>query len=208
MADDDLLALAQQLGGATGDEAVGGAVEAVLAHVQVGVVVLRQAVAEGLGRHGLMERGVEHGDLGHVRQHLLAGADAHQVGGVVQRAQRDVLLDGGDAGVVDQAGGGELLAAVQHAVADCADLAQVGDHAQLLVGEQLQNQLHGGVVVAQLVDLGLILLAVVLVGDVGLGIHGADALDEALGDDGLVVHVDHLILQGGGAGVDDQNFHG
>ena len=110
--------------------------------------------------------------------------------------------------VVDQAGGGELLAAVQHAVADCADLAQVGDHAQLLVGEQLQNQLHGGVVVAQLVDLGLILLAVVLVGDVGLGVHGADALDEALGDDGLVVHVDHLILQGGGAGVDDQNFHG
>ena len=227
VADDDPVALGQlqQLLGAGRDVAVGRAVEAVLADVQVGVILVGDGVAERLGGHGLVEGGVEHGHLGHVRQHLLAGADAHQVGGIVQRAQRDVLLDGGDAGVVDQAGGGELLAAVQHPVAHGADLVQVGDDAgagqvrlavvgvvlgvdAVLAHQHVQHDLHGlGVGVALLQLLLLDLLALPLIGQVGGGVHGADALDQALGDHGLVVHVDQLELQGGRTGVDDQYFH-
>ena len=111
--------------------------------------------------------------------------------------------------VVDQARGGELLAAVQHAMADRADLAQVGDDAVLLAGQRLKHQLHGGVVIRQLLDLDLVLLVRVLVRQVGLVAADAhaDALDEALGDDGLVLHVDQLVLQRRRAGIDDQNLH-
>ena len=227
VADDDLVALGQvqQLLAAGCDVAVAGAVEAVLADVQIGVILIGNGIAERLGGHGLVEGGVEHGHLGHVRQHLLAGADAHQVGGVVQRAQGDVFLDGGDAGFVDQAGGGELLAAVQHAVAHRADLLQIADHADahqmglavvgvifaggaILAHQHVQHHAHGlGVGLGLLQLLFLDLLIAPAIGQVGGGIDGADALHQALGDHGFVVHVDQLELQGGRTGVDDQNFH-
>ena len=79
----------------------------------------------------------------------------------------------------------------------------------LLAGQRLKHQLHGGVVIRQLLDLDLVLLVRVLVRQVGLVAADAhaDALDEALGDDRFVLHVDQLILQRGRTGVDDQNFH-
>jgi hypothetical protein len=54
----------------------------------------------GLGGHGLMEGGVEHGHHGDVGHDLLAGADAGEVGGVVQGSQGDAVLDGGSTFVV------------------------------------------------------------------------------------------------------------
>ena len=71
-----------------------------------------------------MERSVEHGDLGLARHDLLAGLDAHEVGGVVERAEGDAVADGLLAGFVDDAGFDELVAAVQHAMADGIDLVR------------------------------------------------------------------------------------
>ncbi len=225
MAYDNLLACAEQLGGATRDEAVGGAVEAVLAHVQIGVVMVRQTVAERLRRHGLMERGIKYGDLRNVRQHLLAGFDAHQVGGIVKRTQRDVFLDGGDACIVDQAGSGELFAAVQHAMANRANFRKVGNDAgagqmravraffdfqigAILAYQHVQNHFHGFCVGSGLLQFHFLdLLAVPAIGQIGGGIHGADAFYESLRDHGFIFHVDQLKLQGGGTGVDNQNLH-
>jgi hypothetical protein len=51
-----------------------------------------------------MEGGVEHGDHGDAGHDLLAGADAGEVGGVVQRSQGDAVLDGGSTFVVDEDG--------------------------------------------------------------------------------------------------------
>ena len=143
----------------------------------------------------------------------------------MQRAQRDVLLDGLDAVVVDQAAGGELLAAVQHAVAHSADLLERLDDAgarqmglavvrvvlgggAVLAHQHVQHDLHGlGVGVALLHLLLLDLLARPLIGQVGGGVHGADALHQALGDDGLIVHVDQLEFQRRRTGVDNEDFH-
>ena len=209
MAHDDLAALggnAQVLDGAAGHIAVRGAVEAVAADAQLIVILLRHAVHEGLRRHGLMEGGVEHGHHGGVRHDGLAGLNAHQVGRVVQRAQRDVLLDGRDHLVGDQAGGGKLLAAVQHAVTHGADLVDGLNHAVLRIHQRLQHHAHGGGVVGQRSGQLKLLLVAVLVGQ--LAALDADALHQTLGDDGAVVHVDQLVLQGRRTGVDNQNFHG
>jgi hypothetical protein len=40
-----------------------------------------------------------------------------------------------------------------------------------------------------------------------MGSFDADAFNQALRLDGLVVHVNQLILEGRGTGVNDKNFH-
>ena len=155
-----------------------------------------------------MERGVEHSHIGHALHGLFAGLDAHQVGRIVQRAERNALSDGRLARFVDDAGLGERHAAVQHAVTDGVDLVNVGNHADLFVDQHFQHQLHGLGVIGD----GLLVLLLgaavhaVLVNQIGTG--DADALDQALGHDLFVRHVDQLIFQRRGTGVDNQNFHG
>ena len=207
--DDDLLAHrihAQELAHPLAHIAVGGAVEAVAAHAQILVVLIGHAVHEGLGGHGLMEGGVEHGHLGRSGHNGLAGLDAHQVGGVVQGAQRDVLADGRLHLIGDDAGGGELLAAVQHAMAHRADLIHGLDDALLGILQGRQHQLGGAHMVGDLlVDVGDLAVGGLLV---QVGALDVDALHQALGDDALVIHVHQLVLQGGRTGVDNQNLHG
>ena len=150
-----------------------------------------------------MEGGVEHGDLRGIGHNSLAGTDAHQVCGVVQRSQRDALLDGLDNLVVDDAGVGELHAAVQHAVAHGIDLVNGLDHAVNRVNQDVQHRGNG---------LGMgghgnvfdNLLVAHLVGQTAVNV---DTLAQALGSDvpGLGVH--QLVLQGRTAGVDNQNVH-
>ena len=154
-----------------------------------------------------MERGVEHGNLRRAGHDRLAGQNALQVGGVVERAQGEAVANGLLARVVHDAAGGELVAAVQHAVADRADFLHVRDYAVILVHQRFQNQLDGGGVIleAGVHDELLFAVPAVFMGELA-GIH-ADALGQTLGDDQLSVHVDQLILEGRGTGVDDENFH-
>ena len=77
---------AKELADALADIAVAGAMEAVAAHVQLLIVFHGNAVQVSLGRHGLMERGIEHGHVRRAGHDLFAGFDAHQVGGIVQGA--------------------------------------------------------------------------------------------------------------------------
>ncbi len=56
--------LAQHSGSALGDILVRGAVEAVAADLVLLIVLVGQGIHIGLGGHGLMEGGVEHGHLG------------------------------------------------------------------------------------------------------------------------------------------------
>ena len=99
--------LAHDLAGAGGYEAVGGAVETVTADGVVLVVLIGNGVNVRLRRHGHAEGGVEHGDLRHAGHGRLARLDAHEVGGIVQRAEREALFDGGFARIVHDAGLGE-----------------------------------------------------------------------------------------------------
>src|SRR5699024_5874898 len=124
-----VLGVAQHVDGPGGDIAVAGAVEAVAAHVILLIVLVGDGVAVGLGGHGHVESGVEHGHLGGVGHDGLGGPDAREVGGVVEGAKGDALLDGGDARVVDDAALSEGHAAVEHPVADGGDLVGGGDNA-------------------------------------------------------------------------------
>ena len=154
-----------------------------------------------------MEGGVEDSDLGHVLAHDGgAGVDAGDVGGVVQGGEGGAVLEGLHDLVGDADGGGELLAAVDDAVADGVYLAHAGHDAVLGAGELVYNGGNGLRVRRQgdvLVENGLSaderrVLQVTV---------DADALAQALREDGLGLHIDELILEGGASGVDDQNFH-
>ena len=123
----------------------------------------------------------------------------------MQRSQGDALLNGGHDLAGDEGGGGKLLAAVHHAMAHGVDLRGALDHAVLGREQGVQH--------------GLDSLGVGRHGDfkfvfgipgrdfVGQATVDADALAQTLGQHlaGLGVH--ELILQGGAAGVDDQDFH-
>ena len=71
--------------------------------------------------HGLVEGGVEHHGVRHVAENTHGGADAEQVGRVVQRSEHDALFDAFNHFIVDQARFFEAFATMYHAVADCAD---------------------------------------------------------------------------------------
>ena len=197
--------LAQHGGGPLGDIFVAGAVEAIAADLVLLVILIGQGIGIGHGGHGLVEGGVEHGHHGGTRHQLLAGADADDVGGVVQGGQGVALLNGGHDLVGDAHGLGKLLAAVDHPVTHRVDLLHGGDDAVLLIHQGVQHGLDG----------------------LGMGGHShvggldsrfasglisklavdADALTQALGQDLLGIGVEQLILQGRAAGVDDQYVH-
>ena len=152
-----------------------------------------------------MEAGVEYGNLGNAGHHGLAGTDTGEVVGVVQRAKLAALFDGCDNLLVHDNGAGELLTAVQNAVTYGRDLRERSDYAVLGRYEGIENQLDGFLVVGHLdVDL-VIFLAFGLQLEVAAG--DADAVTHTLGDNLLGLHIDELILDGGAAGIDNQNLH-
>jgi hypothetical protein len=71
-------------------------VEAVAADAVLLVELVGQAVEVGVGRQGLVEGGVEDGDLRHVREVLHGDADAGDVDRVVQRREDREFFDIGD----------------------------------------------------------------------------------------------------------------
>ncbi len=86
-----------------------------------------------------MKGGIEHGDLRDARHDLLAGLDAHQVGGIVQRAEGDAFGNRCDDVVVNQRALGKFFPAVHDAVPDGADLFQAADNAVVLAGQLLDD---------------------------------------------------------------------
>ena len=83
----------QELSGLLGDIGVGRSVEAVAADVQVFVVLIGKAVHIGLRRHGHAELRIEDGNVGSTREKILADFDAHEVGRVVKRSERDAVAN-------------------------------------------------------------------------------------------------------------------
>ena len=127
VADDGLNAvvrLADHFSDLLGNEGVAGAVEAIAADLVIPVIVHGDRVHISLLGHGLMESSIKdsyHGSLGH---QSLAGIHADEVGGVVQRSQIGDILDSLNNFISNDSGGSELLAAMDDAVADSADLVE------------------------------------------------------------------------------------
>src|SRR5574344_22324 len=172
--------LLQELRSRLGDELVARAVEAVLADAVLLVVLRVDRVHAGaVGHRRDVECGVEDGDVRNALEDLLAGLDAAQVGGHVQGTELHELLHLEHVGLVHERGIGEDLGAVQHPVSDRIDALGL---------------------VAELGDDALERLGV------RRGPAAADALADALRETGLRRHVEKLILEGAGSGIDDEYF--
>ena len=149
-----------------------------------------------------MEGGVEDRDHRHPGQGRLGGADAGEVGGVVQGGEVAHLLDALDDVVVDEGGGVVLLAAVDDAVADGLDFLDVLDDPVLLVYQSVKDELHADLVVGDVLFKDVLGVAD-LVGEARL--VQTDALHQALGENLLGGHVEELVLDGRGTAVDDED---
>ena len=177
-----------------------GAVGAVAADLVLVGHLAVEGVAGGLLREILEEGRVEDGDVRDVGEELTGDRDALEVGRVVQRAQRDELLDPCDDVVVDEGRAGEVLAALDDAVADGDDVGVLEGGPLLLEEAQDLGQAESVVRDGLLDDE---LLAVVLVRDDAGRV--ADLLDVAVGEVLTGVRVDEGVLDGGRARVDDED---
>ena len=178
----------------TGDEFVARPMEAVTTHAIFLVILVWQGIDVIFGRNGLMERRVEYGNLLDIRQNLVDGLYAFQIGRIVQRCNVEerthLLFDlfGYDARIREQ------LASVYHTVADSLQLVERAYYAVLLVGQCCQYEAYArGVVGNRLVQFER-LFAYGLVRQIAL--CQADALDQTLRQQrvAVVVDVDYLIL--------------
>ena len=122
----------------------------------------------------------------------------------MQRSQGAELFISSNQLFGDQSALAELLAAVNAAVADSANLADIVNDLALAGGHHLDHLFKGlGVSGEGAGDFPL--AAAHLVGDAA-AFH-ADTLAQTLAQDLLAIHIDQLILQGRRAAVDNQNFH-
>ncbi len=189
--------LAEDFGGFAGHETVACAVCAVAADLVFFVELVGDAVEVSLTRHGLVEGGVEHGDLREAREEL---GGAFHTGGVCGFVQRGEQRDAAD--VVDDflrdALALDVLAAVHHAVADGFD--GVGE---FLFGEELLH-FGNGFGVGRAVEIEID----VAFGALGLdvAIH-ADVFDEAAGDGFFGLGVDNGELDRGAAAIKNEYAH-
>ena len=129
--------------------AVARAVESVAADAELLVELVGQRVGVGdFGNRGV-KGGVEAGDLRNVGQFVHGRPNAREVRRIVQRRQVGETLDRGDHFRRDQDRTGELLAAVDHAMPDRADLLG-GFQDSVRPGQRFENQGHAFLVVGNL----------------------------------------------------------
>ena len=188
---------AENLGGFAGHEAVACAVGAVAADLVFFVELVGDAVEVGLARHGLVEGGVEHGDLREAREELGGAFHAGGVCGFVQRGEQrnaaDVVND-----FLRDAFALDVLAAVHNAVADGFD--GVGE---LLFGEELLYLGNGfGMSRAVEIEVDVAFGALCL----HVAVH-ADIFDEAAGDGFFGLGVDNGELDRGAAAIKNEYAH-
>ena len=188
---------AENLGGFAGHEAVACAVCAVAADFVFFVELVGDAVEVGLARHGLVEGGVEHGDLREAREELGGAFHTGGVCGFVERGEQrdaaDVVND-----FLSHLFALHILAAVHHAVADGFD--GVGE---LLFGEELLHFGNGfGMSRAVEIEIDVAVRALGLY----VAIH-ADVFDEAAGDGLFGLGVDNGELDRGAAAIKNEYAH-
>ena len=189
--------LAQNLGGFGSHKAVAGAVETVTADGVLFVEGIGNAVEECLARHGLVEGGVEHGDLRECGEELGSAFHAGSVCGFVERGKQGNATDVvdhflGDAFALD------VLAAMHHAVTDGFD-----GFDELLFGKELLHfgncfGMSGAIEVE--IDVAVRALSLHVAID-------ADIFDEAARDGFFGLGVDNGELDRGAAAIKNEYAH-
>ena len=105
---------------------VAGTVRAVATYAVFFVQAVRQGIEVRFFRHGLVERGVEHGNvlIFQMREGFQRFSDTDQVRRVVQRSERCGIFNALNDGVIDNNGAGVFLTAVNDTMADCGQLSR------------------------------------------------------------------------------------
>ena len=106
------------------DKLVRSAVETVLSDFVLVVHGIRNTVHIRFCRHRAVERGVEHRNHRHTGHNFSAALYAGDVAGHMERAEFRILFANADDFVVDDDGGLEVLAAVEHSVSYRADFVR------------------------------------------------------------------------------------
>ena len=179
------------------DVAVARAVEPVPPDLVVLEPLVGHRVQVGARRHRRVEGGVEHRHLRQLGEELLGDADAEQVRRVVQRAERDALLDLRDHLLGDRHRAGEARAAVHDAVADPGEIVDEPD-----APEQLHDRAQRGVVVG-VVQVTAVLVPIEL--PVQRRMRRVEALRDAGDPLGAVGGVDDCKLRRRAATVQDED---
>ena len=114
--------------------------ETVTAHAILFVIFIGKGIHEVFGRNGLVERGVEHGDLRRVRQDILHRKDTFQIGRIVQGGQFEASLDLLFDGFVDDRAVLEIFAAMRHAVSDGRQFGNAVQYAVIGIHQCFEDQ--------------------------------------------------------------------
>ena len=168
--------------------------ETVATHTILLIEFIGDGIHIGLGRHGLMEGGVEHPHLGQTGHQFAHSLHTLEVGGVVEGSQVAACLKYLEHLVGEQHALVELLATMHHTVTYGVNLLQVFDDTNLRIGEQTENELHTLGVFGDIVH-DLLLLAI---GQFHLDESTVQAhtLGTTRGHDTLGVHIVERILDG------------
>ena len=207
VAGDDLLIFglhAKEVAHAVGDEAVARAVRTPATDVHLLVVVVGHGIHVGVCRHGLVEGGVKHKDVGHVFHHsfhCIVALEGRRVvkGSKVHEGLPLLEHVGGD-----EAAFGETTTCYD-AVTGSGDFVDALDGTMLGMGEGVEHHLDalgvGGAVEVELEFL------TVVIGGFEESSFLTHALDAASCEHSASVHFIELIFDRTASAVDDENLH-
>ena len=125
-----------------------GSVETVFADAVFFVVIIRNGIEIRFRRHGLVELRIEHRHIRNGLEDFLTGFDSHQVGGVVQRSEREAFADDVFHPRIDFHGHGDFFAAMQHAVPDRGNFRRAFQHADFRIAQFGANRFQRIAVIA------------------------------------------------------------
>ena len=186
-----------ETGAVAGDIEMRSSVGAVTADAVFLIIFVGQRIHVGRRLHGLMERGVESDNLGHVGEHMRDGMYAQKVGGVVQRGEIAADFDLAEHVVVDEGAAGEEVGALHDAVAHGLDVIKAAEHSVGGIHEKVEDEPHSDLVVRYRKFLGIGFLAGGLMGHLSFG--KTDFLDDAFCQkivDIVAFHIKELVLDG------------
>ena len=187
-----------------GHELMGCAVGAVTAYAVFLIILIGQAVHICVGRHCLVECGIEGDNLGDRGKGILHSPDTKKVGGVVERGEIRAELYLSKDVLIHEDRSGEEIAALHDAVTHGFDVFERLQDAGLGVCEGSQDKLHTHFVVRDWnVCDNFVLAGGRILEDTG---GKADFLCYTLGNNVkhiVALHIKKLVLDGRTAAVDN-----
>ena len=153
-----------------------------------------------------MEAGIEHRNLGDIRQDLIDGKNPLEVGRVMERCQFAEFFDIAPGIIVNAYAGAEKLSSMGNTMAYGGDLGDLPDHSLLGVFQRFQDQVDAVLVIGNIACDLIRFPARDLVFE--LAVLDADPVELPFREQiRILLNVDYLVFDGRTSTVQDKNFH-